>query len=86
MTGMAWSHYQAKFFAGQIAGSDAGSAWKMLHPLVKHAIVSEFVLGIVFAQDESKKTVNIEEVRSLHIAILHSLEHDYRMPVGERLY
>ena len=72
-----WADSQARGFAKQIA-QRYQAAWFVLTNDLREAVVSEYVLLVVLAQD--KATVEIEGVRALREAIYRHLAKHYRMP------
>jgi len=71
-----WSDGQVRTFAKQIAGKYQ-PAWFLLAPELREAIVSQFVLLIVLAQE--KIAIEVAEVCALRTAICLRLKSHHRM-------
>lgn len=75
-----WSDGQVRMFAKQIA-EKYKEAWFVLTPVIREAVVSEFVLMIVLGIGQNKTAVEVEEVRALRIAICRRLRAHHCMEV-----
>ena len=75
----AWDAGQVKMFAKQLASSDEGKAWWLLHPTLRTAIISHHVLMLVLSQRGATPVCvnDIREVRNLieeRLASHHNLK------------
>ena len=70
----AWDAGQVKMFAKEIASSDEGKAWWMLHPKLRTAIIAHYVMMLVLSQRGATPicVADVREVRNLIEARLAS--------------
>ena len=75
-----WDAGQVKLFAKEIASSDEGKAWWLLHPKIRTAIISHYVMMLVFSQ-RGTTPICVDDVREVRILIEERLASHHNLKV-----